>query len=210
MGKIRLNKEIICQTSIALVAEAGIENLTMRKLATRLDIKAASLYNHVRSKSQLFDLIQGYLYGKMANLKQTKEWKSHLTELACCTRQGLLQNPSLLTLFATRPVITAASLAQAEQTIGVLIEAGFQHSKALMIFHNVNVFVLGHVLAEVGRPPGAEQDDQDPTLENINVDDYPRLKKASQYKNNTNADKGFNFGLRCMLAGLEIILLGEV
>ena len=206
MSKIRLNKEIICQTSIALVAEEGLESLTMRNLAGRLDIKAASLYNHVRSKSELFDLIQGHLYGKMANLKHTKEWKSHLTELASCTRQGLLQNPNLLTLFATRPVITAASLAQAEQTIGILIKAGFKHSKALMIFHNVNVFVLGYVLAEVGRPPGVDQDYQDPSVKNVNLDDYPLLNQASRHKNNTNSHMGFDFGLSCMLAGLEITL----
>jgi TetR/AcrR family transcriptional regulator, tetracycline repressor protein len=206
MSNIRLNKEIICQASIALAAEEGIEKLTMRNLASRLDVKAASLYNHVRSKSELFDLMQGYLYGKMATLKHTREWMSHLTELARCTREGLLKNPNLLTLFATRPVITAASLAQAEQTMGILIKAGFKPSKALMIFHNVNVFVLGHVLAEVGRPPGVEQDYQEPSMRDVSLDDYPLLNQASRYKNNTNSDKGFNFGLSCMLAGLRVTL----
>ncbi len=203
MTKIKINKTMICKNAIALVGEEGLEKLNMRKLADRLNIKAASLYNHVKSKSELFDLIQGYLYSHMSDIKNNSDWKLHLTELAHNTRDGLLTNPNLVTLFATRPVITSTALSQCEKSLTILKNAGFSEAKILMIFRNMNVFILGHVLAEVGEPPNVEKDYAEPSIKNIDIDDYPTLKKASSYKTNMNFDKGFKFGLNCMLSGLE-------
>lgn len=52
-----ISKELIIQTSIAILNKSGIENLTMRTLAKELDIKAASLYWHIKNKQDLLDLL---------------------------------------------------------------------------------------------------------------------------------------------------------
>ena len=203
---MKLDRVKICQMAITLVDEEGVENLSMRKLAKRLNVKAASLYNHVQNKSALFDVMQAFLYNHMPVLKNTQDWKKHVIELANATRQGLLYHPNMLALFATRPTITEAALCQAEQTMGLLLQAGFHHCDVLMIFRNLNVFVLGHVLAEVGRPPGAEKDYVEPSISKINIDNYPILKKASAYKKNTDFDYGFKIGLTSLVKGFEQFL----
>ncbi|MDQ7093541.1 TetR/AcrR family transcriptional regulator C-terminal domain-containing protein [Desulfosporosinus sp. PR] len=52
-----ISKEQIIQTSIAILNKSGLENLTMRTLAKELDIKAASLYWHIKNKQDLLDLL---------------------------------------------------------------------------------------------------------------------------------------------------------
>ena len=50
----KLNPEVIARTALRLLDDTGIDGLTMRALATELDVQAATLYWHVASKEQLF------------------------------------------------------------------------------------------------------------------------------------------------------------
>ena len=206
MAATKLCKVKIIQLAITIIDQQGVACLTMRGLAQKLGVKAASLYNHVENKAALLDMIQGYLYNHMAQLKNTKDWDKHLIELGHATRQGLLMHPNMLAVFVSRPTVTEASLAQAEQTLGILLQAGFKHHQVLMIFRNFNVFILGHVLAEVGPPVGLEQKENLADSFMRDEHPYPLLDKANRYKNNTNFDYGFKVGLESLVAGLGLLL----
>ncbi len=208
MAKRNLTKQKICDAAINLIELNGLEGLSMRKLGSKLDVEAASLYNHIANKSGLFDLIQEHLYSQIPTNFTNKNWKNHLLDLSISTRQGLLQVPRVVLLFATRPTITKSSLKQAEITLNILIKAGFKQSEALSIFRNLHVYILGHVLAEVGQVPGESDNSNEPSINNINIDEYPILKKTFSYKSNIDFEKGFRLGLQCIINGLEILLRG--
>lgn len=53
MPKKGLNREIIIETAIRLIEERGVLGLSMRELAEALDVKAASLYNHITGMDDL-------------------------------------------------------------------------------------------------------------------------------------------------------------
>ena len=53
MARKGLTRELIIETAISIVEEEGYNNLSMRNLAKRLDVKAASLYNHIKSTEDL-------------------------------------------------------------------------------------------------------------------------------------------------------------
>lgn len=55
--KKETRKEQIIQTSAKLFKEKGYVAVTMRDIAKSLDIKAASLYNHISSKQDILKLI---------------------------------------------------------------------------------------------------------------------------------------------------------
>ena len=206
MQKRNLTKQLICESAIQLIEAEGLEGLSMRKLASQLNVEAASLYNHIINKSDLFDHIQEYLYSQIPENLSGKNWKDHLLELAKNTRTGLLQVPQVAMLFATRPTITESSLKQVETTLNILIKAGFKPSEVLSIYRNLHVFVLGHVLAEVGQVPGEKDHSNEPSLKHINIDKYPALKQVASYKSNIDFEKGFKLGLQCMIDGLEKLL----
>jgi hypothetical protein len=86
------------------------------------------------------------------------------------------------------------------------MKAGFKPADGLSIFRNLHVFILGHVLAEVGQVPGGKDSSNEPSFNKININDYPALKKTSSCKSSMDFDKGFTLGLECMLNGLELYL----
>ena len=53
MPKKGLNRELIIETAIRLIEERGFPGLSMRELAEALDVKAASLYNHITGMDDL-------------------------------------------------------------------------------------------------------------------------------------------------------------
>jgi len=206
LKKPSLDRKKICEKAIELIESDGLENLSMRKLAEKLNVKGASLYNHITNKSELYDLIQEFLYSQIKTLKTEIHWQEHLVQLAEVTRQGLLSFPNVVPLFATRPTITESSLRQIEETLKILVKAGFKHFEAFVIFRNINTFTLGHVLAEVGHPPGGSDNAGEPSIMKMNIDNYPILKKASVYKSIMDFDKGFRLGIENMIKGLEYTL----
>jgi AcrR family transcriptional regulator len=54
------NKEKIFQVAIKLFAQKGYQNVSMREIATEVDIKASSIYNHYSRKEALLDVIVDY------------------------------------------------------------------------------------------------------------------------------------------------------
>ena len=57
MPKQGLSKESVVQAAIQLIEEKGIDQFSMAKLAQRLNIKTASLYNHIDSLNQLLECV---------------------------------------------------------------------------------------------------------------------------------------------------------
>lgn len=52
-----LNRDAVVQEALAMLDSVGVDGLSMRGLADRLEVKAASLYWHLRDKEQLLELV---------------------------------------------------------------------------------------------------------------------------------------------------------
>src|SRR6267143_2360396 len=52
-----LSRASLVSAALGLVQDEGLEALTMRALANRLNVKAASLYWHVRDRRELLELL---------------------------------------------------------------------------------------------------------------------------------------------------------
>lgn len=63
MPRSGLNKQIVLETAICLIEEKGFQNFSMRELARKLDVKAASLYNHIESMDELLSEVGAYAVG---------------------------------------------------------------------------------------------------------------------------------------------------
>jgi AcrR family transcriptional regulator len=53
----RLSREAITEAALALVDADGLEALSMRRVAERLDVQASALYGHVSGKQELIQLL---------------------------------------------------------------------------------------------------------------------------------------------------------
>ena len=50
-----LSRERVLEAAVELADEIGIESLTIRKLAERLDVGAMTIYHHVPSKDEIVE-----------------------------------------------------------------------------------------------------------------------------------------------------------
>src|SRR5574341_1482687 len=73
--KPRLDRSQIVQAALDLLDAVGFDGLTMRNLAKKLGIKAASLYWHVRNKQDLLSLLADEICASMREPDRTLPWR---------------------------------------------------------------------------------------------------------------------------------------
>jgi TetR/AcrR family transcriptional regulator, tetracycline repressor protein len=70
-----LSRERLVEASLALINEEGLDGLSMRALADRLEVKAASLYWHVRDRRELLELLAESILEKVSRPRQRATWR---------------------------------------------------------------------------------------------------------------------------------------
>jgi TetR/AcrR family tetracycline transcriptional repressor len=70
-----LTRERLVAAALALINEEGLEGLSMRALAERLDVKAASLYWHVRDRQELFELLAEEIFETIPRSRRGGDWR---------------------------------------------------------------------------------------------------------------------------------------
>jgi AcrR family transcriptional regulator len=84
-----LTRSGLISASLELVQRDGIAALTMRALAERLGVKAASLYWHVRDRDQLLELVAGALLDEVPATDEDADWRGTV-RTACEGLDGVL------------------------------------------------------------------------------------------------------------------------
>src|ERR1700744_5893869 len=54
-GLMKINRAQVARVGLKLLNEIGLEQLTLRRLAQELDVKAATIYWHFKDKQELLD-----------------------------------------------------------------------------------------------------------------------------------------------------------
>ncbi len=100
-----ITKEKIIAASWELLRGKGIENFTMRKLAEQLDIKAASLYWHFKSKQHIFQVLAEEVAKHILLAERDDgDWKEQLFQFGVNMRKQLQAYPcSAQLLMQTMP-----------------------------------------------------------------------------------------------------------
>jgi len=63
------------EAALALINEDGLEGLSMRALADRLEVKASSLYWHVRDRRELLELLAESILEGVGRPRRSGEWR---------------------------------------------------------------------------------------------------------------------------------------
>lgn len=141
-----------------LVNEHGVDALTMRALASELEIEAPSLYKHVTGKDEILDGVCDLVYNDISvDLTGKESWEERLREYCRSYRQALLMNRHCVPILAIRPVATESAMAVVEVTLQEFSDVGFDPDTAWRLLNVVASCVVGHVLAEVGDNPPTEE-----------------------------------------------------
>jgi AcrR family transcriptional regulator len=101
----------IADAALAVIRASGVEGLTMRAVAERLDVRAPTLYHHVRNKSDLLDLVARNAFDQFTADNAAYEKLRTIDEWIALTRSGSLE---LRDFYAEHPGL--AGLIQSKAT----------------------------------------------------------------------------------------------
>lgn len=101
----------IADAALAVIRASGVDGLTMRAVAERLDVRAPTLYHHVRNKSELLDLVARNAFDQFTADTAAYEKLRTIDEWIALTRSGSLE---LRDFYADHPGL--AGLIQSKAT----------------------------------------------------------------------------------------------
>jgi len=84
-----ITRERLVEAALALIDEEGLERLSMRALADRLQVKAASLYWHVRDRDELLQLLAEAILESMPRTRARATWRETVVAIAEALRRAV-------------------------------------------------------------------------------------------------------------------------
>src|SRR5882724_11959671 len=82
-----LSRELLVEAALELIQDEGLEGLSMRALAERLSVKAASLYWHVRDRSELLELLAESMLGSVDLPTPAAAWRASVVAIGAELRE---------------------------------------------------------------------------------------------------------------------------
>jgi TetR/AcrR family tetracycline transcriptional repressor len=108
-----LNREAVIQAALVMLDAVGVEGLSMRALADRLGVRAASLYWHIRDKDQLLELVAEAVLERVAVSASPPDWRPRVTAACNDLAQFLKVHRGAATVvLSSLPVVQRSRLAR--------------------------------------------------------------------------------------------------
>jgi TetR/AcrR family transcriptional regulator, tetracycline repressor protein len=208
----RLGRRRVLQAAIELIDREGLDALTMRRLATDLDVDPMTVHHHVGSKDRLLDGVAELLWEEVDRPGEGQGVKDVLRSLAHGVRKLFHRHPEAAPLVIRCNDLTRSELELWRSYLDALTDAGLDEPAAVM--RPVLFYALGTGNAEVAMmgqacdfDPGRSYSEREVLLglgQALPPDTPPELAAAAvAVIADCEADRCFSDGLELMLAGIS-------
>jgi len=204
-----LSRERIVQAAIQLADADGLDAVSLRKVATELDVGPMRLYGYIASKEELLDLMVDAVHAEIRPAGDS--WREVLRSVAETTRHTAHQHEWLADLLGGRPQLGPNALAIGETVVAAL--AGVDVDAIMPVAGAVNAYVIGAVRREIAERRAERTTGMDkrrwqaalgPYLERaFATGQLPALATVVRDAAHLNADQTFRIGLDFLLDGIE-------
>lgn len=207
--RVPLSRDRVLRAAISLADQGGIASLSMRKLAKVLDVKAMSLYNHVKNREDILDGMVDIVISEIDVPIIDADWKVAMRLRAISAHEALLRHPWSTMEIVSRVNVGPAMLRYVDATLECLCTAGFSFEMADHAWNAIDSHIYGFTLQELNFPfEEAEYSGVAASyLSMIPESQYPYLNKLTCHVMNGQYDgvHDFEFGLGLLLNGLEAL-----
>ena len=149
-GRVPLDRDRVLAAALRLMDADGLDALTMRRLASELDVEAMSLYYHVPGKAALLEgLAECVLAEVQLPSGEARDWHDASRAVARALRDNARAHPHAMPLIASLGLGSSAARRHTEDVLGVLGAAGLAPHAAFTAFLVIRSYVLGYVLWEI-------------------------------------------------------------
>ena len=205
----RLTRARVLEAAVALADRIGIEALTIRRLATELEVKPMTLYHHVPGKEAILDGVVDLVFAEIDDPPQDRPWKDAMRHRCSSAREVLRRHPWAAPLLESRTSPGPATLHHHDAVLGCLRRGGLSWELTAHAYALLDAFVYGFALQEAALPSGGDGemvDLADQLVQAFPAGEYPDLVDFTvQHVSRPGYSFGasFDFGLDLLLDGIE-------
>jgi TetR/AcrR family tetracycline transcriptional repressor len=183
-----LAKSEIVRAALAVLDEEGLDGLTLRKVAARLDVQAPALYWHVRNKQELLDEmgteIWRRVFHRLGARPLDEPWDETLAAYALITRKELIAHRDGVKMAAGTRLTDVELLRGQEPRLAAMTRQGFSTRAAAQAAVLVQHFVVGFCIEEQATLQARVAGDERYTLEHrdarVDREAYPLVAEAGR------------------------------
>lgn len=204
---MRLTREQVLSSALDLLDEAGLDQLTMRRLATALDVQNGATYWHFPSKQALLEaMADAMLAGLPAGLDESLPWYERTAEMAHRLRRALLSRRDGARIFSGAFFPLPNALAYGETMIGILREAGLSGRDATWAVDTLNYYVVGHTIEEqlAAALPDGGKEATARLAAALDPDRHPTMLASIGDLTAPHPEEHFEHGLRLIIDGIRL------
>ncbi len=158
----RLSRDDLAATAVRIADAEGIAALSMRRLATELDVGTMTLYHYVRTKDELLTVVVDAVMGEVVipdDEPIPDDWRGALLLIAGRSRAALKRHPWMLDLIDDPP-IGPNSVRHFDQSLHAVASLDLPLRDKADIVSLVDEYVLGYSLQmRNNTPPSADDED---------------------------------------------------
>jgi len=147
----RLNRADILAAALQLLDEVGLPDLSMRRLAGKLDMQPSGLYWHYANKQTLLAKMSDHIVDHilpaetLASDGNSTDWQNRSLSAACALRDSLLAFRDGAEVVSSTLALGLGAGAALERIRQPLIDAGFAIDIAQVAAESIMFLVLGQV-----------------------------------------------------------------
>lgn len=166
-----LTRAVVLNAARGLLAEEGLDALTMRRVAARLAVAPNALYSHVAGKTQLLDdLLDDALAAVEEPAPDVGDPVEGLATLMTSTYEVLVARPDLVPLYLARQGARGANAVRLGEVMDALLaRLGIAGTAAVEARRVLIVHVIGFAAFATGVPFPAEADRPIPAAESRRI-----------------------------------------
>jgi AcrR family transcriptional regulator len=211
-----LSRDRVLKAAVALADEAGIDAVSMRRLAQQLGVVPMALYKHVADKDELLDGMVDTVIGEFATPAPGLGWKEGVRHRLLSARQAVLRHPWARRAIESRTRRTPAVLAYMDEVAGTLIAGGFSADLTHHVMHALGNRIWGFSPEMFDESQGESDSTPQASLDPAQVAEfaerYPNIVQiamAASERERPDGGQGcdeqfeFEFGLDLLLDGAE-------
>jgi AcrR family transcriptional regulator len=199
-----ISKEEIVHNALILLDDDGLDGVTLRKLATKLKIKAPSLYWHFKSKQALLDeMASAIIDGVAQNNPPEESWQETIRRIANEMRSAFLAHRDGAKVYSGTYPFSDNVFRLSDAIMGKLCSAGIEAKIRYFFFFSVMYFIIGFVIEEQALKEKIQVDPINIPAELIKK--YPLAKEVVAVFGGDDLNERFSFGIELLIHGLTAI-----
>jgi AcrR family transcriptional regulator len=203
----RLSRERILEVAIDAVQQDGVEALSMRRLAQRLDVWPMSIYTYFKDKDELLDALAESAARSVSLPSRRASWRNQMRELLHEARRVLGPDPSGLSSRLPRAILSPGLLRITDAGLAILERAGFSPREAASAWRALLSYTFGFAMLTVGGGPAEASRRTRAAVAALPEGDYPALHAAASELTAALAEEDeFDRGLERLFDGFALSL----